>query len=123
MSAPSHPTSRLTMTVDLDAPGRQVGDLMLRWSDNSNPLGYHPIPVISLKGGSGPTVLITGGNHGDEFEGPAAMMRLASALDPGDLNGSGDSAARLECARLSASSRVSPLDGANLNRAFPGDAE
>ena len=120
MSAPSH-TSRLTMTVDLDAPGRQVGDLMLRWSDNSNPLGYHPIPVISLKGRAGPTVLIIGGNHGDEFEGPAAMMRLASTLDPGDLNGQLILLPALNAPAFVTSSRVSPLDGSNLNRAFPGD--
>ena len=52
------PKSRLTSRVDLDAPGKHVGDLMLRWSDNSNPLGYHPIPVISLKGGEGPVELL-----------------------------------------------------------------
>lgn len=110
------------MRVDLDAPGRHVGDLMLKWSDNSNPLGYHPIPVISLKGGSGPTVLITGGNHGDEFEGPAAMMRLAATLDPAMLKGQLILLPALNAPAFVASSRVSPLDDANLNRAFPGDA-
>ena len=119
--SPSSRTSRLSLTVDLDAPGRQVGDVMLRWSDNSNPLGYHPIPVISLKGKPGPTVLITGGNHGDEFEGPAAMMRLAGALEPAKLTGQVILMPALNAPAFAASSRVSPLDGANLNRAFPGD--
>ncbi|MCV6591332.1 MAG: succinylglutamate desuccinylase/aspartoacylase family protein [Silicimonas sp.] len=114
--------SRLSLTLDLEAPGRQVGDLMLRWSDNSNPLGYHPVPVISLKGAPGPTVLITGGNHGDEFEGPAAMMRLAGALEPAELTGQVILMPALNAPAFTASSRVSPLDGANLNRAFPGDS-
>ena len=114
--------SRLTMTVDLDAPGKHVGDVMLRWSDNSNPLGYHPIPLISLKGAKGPTVLITGGTHGDEFEGTAAIMRLAGALDPATLTGQVILLPALNAPAVMASSRVSPLDGANLNRAFPGDA-
>lgn len=120
MSTPKLP-SRVTLNVDLDAPGKQVGDAMLRWSDNSNPLGYHPIPVISLKGGAGPTVLITGGTHGDEFEGPAAMMRLAQKLDPKDLTGQVILLPALNAPSFTATARVSPLDGANLNRAFPGD--
>lgn len=116
------PQSRLEMRVDLDAPGKNVGDLMLRWSDNTNPLGYHPIPVISLKGREGPVVLITGGTHGDEFEGPAAMMRLAGRLDPADLAGQVILMPALNAPAVREAARVSPLDGANLNRAFPGDA-
>ena len=121
MTAATH-ASRLTLTFDLDTPGKQVGDLMLRWSDNSNPLGYHPIPVISLKGSDGPTLLITGGNHGDEFEGPAAIMRLANRLNPDEVTGQIILMPALNAPAFSASARVSPLDGANLNRAFPGDA-
>ena len=83
----SNHNSRLSLAVDLSQPGRQIGDLMLRWSDNTNPLGYHTIPVISLKRGGGPVVLIVGGTHGDEFEGPAAIMRLINLLDPSMLNG------------------------------------
>lgn len=113
-------TSRLRLTFDLDRTGRQFGDLMLRWSDNTNPLGYHPVPVISIKGGNGPTVLMIGGTHGDEFEGPAAIMRLAQKLEPDALSGQLILIPALNAPALAASSRVSPLDGANLNRAFPG---
>lgn len=115
--------SRLKTTIDLDTPGRQVGDLMLRWSDNSNPLGYHPIPIISLKGGPGPTVLIVGGTHGDEFEGPAAIMRLADSLNADELNGQILLMPALNAPAFADSARVSPLDGGNLNRAFPGDRD
>ena len=117
------PKSRLVMGVDLDAPGKQVGDLMLRWSDNSNPLGYHPIPVISLRGGDGPVVLITGGTHGDEFEGPSAMMRLAGQLNPADLTGQVIMIPALNAPAVQEAMRGSPLDGANINRAFPGCAD
>ncbi|MDU8944113.1 succinylglutamate desuccinylase/aspartoacylase family protein [Ovoidimarina sediminis] len=96
---------------------------MLRWSDNSVPLGYHPIPVTSLKGAPGPTVLILGGTHGDEFEGPAAIMRLAARLQPAEINGQVILIPALNAPAVSASARVSPLDGQNLNRAFPGDAD
>ena len=113
--------SRLTLTIDLDKPGRQTGDLMLRWSDNTIPLGYHPVPMISLKGKDGPTVLILGGTHGDEFEGPSAIMRLAQELDPATLSGQIILIPGLNAPAFAASSRVSPLDNGNLNRAFPGD--
>ncbi len=116
-------TSRLQLSINLDAPGRQVGDLMLKWSDNSVPLGYHPVPVISIKGGPGPSVLILGGTHGDEFEGPSAIMRLAARLTPDDLAGQVILIPGLNAPALAASARVSPLDDQNLNRAFPGDAD
>lgn len=96
---------------------------MLRWSDNANPLGYHPIPVISIKGGAGPTVLMIGGTHGDEFEGPSAIMRLAGKLSPDDISGQLILLPALNAPAVAASSRVSPLDEGNLNRAFPGDAD
>lgn len=111
------------MTIDLDLPGRQVGDIVLKWSDNATPLGYYPVPVISLGGGDGPVALVLGGVHGDEFEGPAAIMRLAEALDPDALRGQVILIPALNAPALGASARVSPLDGQNLNRAFPGDPD
>ncbi len=114
-------TDTLTLTIDLTAPGRQVGDAMLKWSDNTNPLGYHPIPIISLKNGTGPTLLIIGGTHGDEFEGPSAIMRLVATLDLDEISGQIIFLPAFNAPAVAASSRVSPLDGENLNRAFPGD--
>ncbi len=113
--------SRLQLTIDLDTPGRHAGDVMLKWSDNSIPLGYHPIPILSLRGSDGPTVLILGGTHGDEFEGPTAILRLAETLKPEQLSGQVILMPALNAPALAISSRVSPLDGQNLNRAFPGD--
>ncbi len=115
--------TRVSTSIDLDKPGRHAGDIRIRWSDNSNPLGYHPVPVMSLKGGAGPVALFIGGTHGDEFEGPAAVMRLAQCLDPADLAGQVILVPALNAPAFAGSSRVSPLDGANLNRAFPGDPD
>ena len=117
------PASRVTLTTDLQAAGRHFGDAMLRWSDNEDPLGYHPIPVISLKGDAGPVLLVIGGTHGDEFEGPCAIMRLVQKLDTAKLRGQIIAIPALNAPALTASSRVTPLDGANLNRAFPGSVD
>ena len=72
---------------------------------------------------NGPTVLVTGGIHGDEYEGPFAIARLAQELEDAGLNG------RILLvpvvnphARLSGS-RCTLDDGLNLARCFPGNPD
>lgn len=115
--------SSVTSTIDFDLDGRHVGDLRVKWSDNTVPLGYHPVPVVSIRNGDGPVVLLVGGTHGDEFEGPAALMRLATDLQLDDISGQIIILPALNTPAVTGSHRVSPLDGINLNRAFPGDAK
>ncbi len=120
LSMPKRP-SRIHCTIDLAQQGRQVGDLYVKWSDNRRPLGVYAVPILFLHGGPGPTVLLTGGVHGDEFEGPAALMRLAGSLTVDEIQGRVIVLPAVSPVAVSASSRVSPLDGMNMNRAFPGD--
>jgi predicted deacylase len=115
--------SRVSLMLDVQSPGRHHGDLRFKWSDNANPLGVVSIPVQSVKGGDGPRVLITGGVHGDEFEGPAAILRLCETLDPRVVGGQVLMIPALNMPAVMAASRVNPLDGQNLNRAFPGDPD
>ena len=115
--------SRVQINIDLSKRGRQIGDIKLKWSDNRQPLGYYPVPIICLSNGSGPTILLTGGVHGDEFEGPVALMRLVQKLSLDDIHGRVIILPALNAAAVQASSRVSPVDLLNLNRAFPGDAD
>jgi predicted deacylase len=122
MNNPSAKT-RISVGIDLDLRGRQVGDLQLKWSDNRRPLGCYPVPIICLANGEGPTLLLTGGVHGDEFEGPAALMRISQNLSLEHLRGRVILLPALNAPALLASSRVSPLDRVNMNRAFPGDAD
>lgn len=115
--------SRIHCSIDIEQAGRQIGDLQIKWSDNRRPLGYYPVPIACIAGGSGPTVLLSGGVHGDEFEGPAALMRLLRDLRPDELSGRLIILPALNAPALMDSSRVSPLDGVNMNRAFPGAAD
>ncbi|OJI92401.1 hypothetical protein LY10_03105 [Planktotalea frisia] len=85
------------------------------------PLGYHPVPIISFKNGDGPVALMIAGTHGDEFEGPSALMRLVDDLSLKDISGQIIIVPALNATAVRASERCSPLDGVNLNRAFPGD--
>lgn len=115
--------SRIHIDIDLEQTGLQIGDLQIKWSDNRRPLGFYPVPIACIAGGRGPTVLLSGGVHGDEFEGPAALMRLMHSLTPEEVSGRVIILPALNAPALMDSSRVSPLDQVNLNRAFPGDAD
>ena len=45
------------------------------------------VPIVTINGGDGPTVLVLGGVHGDEPEGQVAALRLARETEPADVNG------------------------------------
>ncbi|MEM7429477.1 MAG: succinylglutamate desuccinylase/aspartoacylase family protein, partial [Pseudomonadota bacterium] len=92
-------------------------------ADNRQPLGFYPVPIASIAGEDGPTLLLIGGVHGDEFEGPVALMRLMHGLDPRQIKGRVLIIPALNSPAVMDSARVSPLDGQNLNRAFPGDKD
>jgi len=116
--------SRIHCSIDLSGEGRQIGDLRLRYSDNRQPLGFYPVPIICIGGTEeGPTLLLIGGVHGDEFEGPVALMRLMHSLPPREISGRIIMLPALNMPAIEATSRISPLDRANLNRAFPGDPD
>jgi N-alpha-acetyl-L-2,4-diaminobutyrate deacetylase len=114
--------SRVTATVDYDADGKQFGVLNVPHSHNESAWGAVRIPVVVIKNGRGPTLLLVGGNHGDEYEGPIALMKLARALEPAAIRGRLILLPALNLPAVLAASRVSPIDQVNMNRAFPGAA-
>ncbi len=108
-------------TIDLDAPGREVGHFSLPWSRDESGWGNLLTPIAVLANGDGPTVLITGGNHGDEYEGPLALRAVLQELDADRLSGRVIAVPGLNQAAIRAGTRLSPIDQGNLNRSFPGD--
>ena len=107
--------------IDYDKPGKQVGFLHLPHSPHSDAWGTIAIPIAVIANGTGPTVLATGGNHGDEYEGPIALARLTRELEPEKIQGRLVVIPALNTPAVIAGRRTSPLDGKNLNRCFPGD--
>ena len=86
--------------------------------------GYSLVPLTVINGYRGRSehnVLVIGGTHGNEWEGQIAARRLADELDPRDLSGRVIIVPQLSPSACAANSRSSPLDGVNMNRAFPGD--
>lgn len=107
--------------LDFDRPGRQIGSLKLAHSNDRYCFGIIPIPIAVLSNGEGPTLLLTAGNHGDEYDGQVVLRRLIHELDPDLIRGRIIIIPALNYPAVTNESRVSPLDGANLNRSFPGD--
>lgn len=106
--------------IDYDKEGFQSGVLRLPHSHDRSGYGYIPIPIAVLKQGEGPTVLLTGGNHGDEYEGPIALMKLVARMPSMQISGRLIVIPALNIPAVLNGSRTSPIDGVNLNRAFPG---
>jgi len=107
--------------VDYEKPGKQQGHLRVPFSHNEAGWANLLIPITVVKGGRGPTLLASGGTHGDEFEGPVALMKLARALKPEEVQGQVILIPALNLPAVRAGKRLSPIDGVNLNRAFPGE--
>lgn len=107
--------------VDLEQSGKHAGHVFIPHSVTRSAYGNVAIPLVVLKNGEGPTVLLTAGNHGDEFEGQIVAGRLAHRLQAADIHGRLIIVPGLNFPAAAAGLRVSPLDGGNLNRSFPGD--
>jgi predicted deacylase len=80
-------------------------------------------PLILVTGATpGPTAVFIAGIHGDEYEGPLALWRLAEQVDPAALGGRLLIVPVANGQAFAAGTRTSPVDGENLARIFPGDA-
>jgi N-alpha-acetyl-L-2,4-diaminobutyrate deacetylase len=113
--------SRVRCDIDFDRPGRQAGYLRAPQSRNTSGWGVVEIPIYVFKHGTGPTLLLTGGVHGDEYEGQIAVSRLAQTLRLEDLSGRLILIPAVNLPAALNATRTSPIDGRDLNRCFPGN--
>lgn len=110
-------------SIDYSKNGKQQSFLRVPYSHNLGGWANVMIPITVFARGEGPTVLVLGGNHGDEYQGQIAAMRLARELSPDAIHGRLILIPSLNFPAAKAATRLSPLDGMNMNRAFPGNAE
>jgi len=113
--------SRISNPIDFDRNGRQAGYLRAPLSRNDSGWGVVELPIISVKNGSGPTILLTGGIHGDEYEGPIAISYLARTLDPARVQGRVIMIPAYNIPAVLNDTRLSPVDNRDMNRCFPGN--
>ncbi|MBC7608661.1 MAG: succinylglutamate desuccinylase/aspartoacylase family protein [Polaromonas sp.] len=115
--------STLYCDIDLQAEGRQTGFVRVPHSVSRSAYGWIPVPVVSIKNGDGPNVLMIAGNHGDEWEGQIALGRLIRSILATQVKGRLVILPSANFPAVVAGERTSPIDGGNLNRTFPGDAQ
>ncbi|MHA1554030.1 MAG: succinylglutamate desuccinylase/aspartoacylase family protein, partial [Alphaproteobacteria bacterium] len=108
-------------TIDFSADGKQVSTVNIPYSVDRSPYYQIRLPICRIKNGEGPSILLIGGNHGDEYEGPIALARLIQHLRPDAIRGAITILPTLNAPAVFAHRRCSPFDGGNLNRSFPGD--
>lgn len=78
------------------------------------------LPITVAKNGNGPGAILTGANHGDEYEGPIALHHLANTIDIDKVRGLVIIIPMMNYPAFQAAARVSPIDQLNMNRIFPG---
>ena len=115
--------SPISTSVDFDKDGVQHGFLKLPHSHDDSAWGSIVIPITVAKNGVGPTILLTGANHGDEYEGPVALFDLANNINSEDIQGRVIIVPGMNYPAFQAAKRTSPIDGGNMNRVFPGNPE
>jgi N-alpha-acetyl-L-2,4-diaminobutyrate deacetylase len=107
--------------IDFERPGKQLGKLQIPYSYNLGGWAKIHVPVACLARGDGLTVLLMAGNHGDEYPGQIAIMKLMRGLDLDRITGRLIMIPALNVPAARTATRLSPIDGTNLNRCFPGD--
>ncbi|MEM7258387.1 MAG: N(2)-acetyl-L-2,4-diaminobutanoate deacetylase DoeB [Pseudomonadota bacterium] len=112
--------SAVVPTIPLTQNGKHHGHLRLPYSRDDSAWGNLMLPITVVRNGSGPTALLTGANHGDEYEGPIALHDLALTLQCEQISGTVIIVPALNHPALLAGTRTSPIDRANMNRIFPG---
>lgn len=112
--------SPIHSSVDFGREGVQHGHLYIPYSYNLAGWANLMVPVTSISRGKGPTALVMAGNHGDEYPGQVAILKLCRQLGLDDVLGRIILVPCLTVPASKAMTRLSPLDGKNFNRCFPG---
>lgn len=107
--------------IDFETPGKRHYQLGFHLD---SAWGYSLVPMTVVRGTAdgGAGVALFGGTHGNEYEGQIAVKRLCRDLDPGEFHGLAILVPQLSESACRAGTRISPVDGVNMNRAFPGNA-
>lgn len=112
--------SPVTTDIDFEQNGKQTSFLRIPHSRDTSAWGAVFIPITVIKNGSGPTVLFVGGSHGGEYEGPVSLAKLSRELHPDEVQGRVIIIPALNLPAVLAGKRLSPIDGKDMNRVFPG---
>ena len=102
-----------------------TGGLRVGGPDGANTEAETVLPITVVRGARpGPTLLLLAGVHGSEYVPIVSLQQLMPSLDPSDIAGT---VIAVHVANpptyLGQAGALSPVDGENLNRVFPGDPD
>jgi predicted deacylase len=118
-TATAHAGQRATGFIQV--PGGQVpGGRVPGWID-----APANIPVIVIQGAKpGPRLALVAGSHGTEYASIIALEKLAQSISPAELSGTVVILPLINLASFAQKvPHVNPVDGKNMNRMYPGNAE
>lgn len=110
---------------EFDLPNLLPGQKVTGWLEVAGRAdgGVWRLPLLSVTGQTaGPTLVVTAAVHGDEYEGVEAIPHLFQQIEPAELCGKLVMVPVCNMPAYEAATRSSPIDGLNLARVFPGDA-
>jgi predicted deacylase len=81
------------------------------------------LAYIAGGAGDGPTLVVLGAVHGDEYEGPVAIAELLATLSLGEMTGTLLAVPVVNVPAYAAGQRANAADGKDLARCFPGDPD
>ena len=104
-------------SVVLRGGEKAKGSLPVATDDLDAPI---QLPVLTVTGeADGPTLVVSGAVHGDEYEGPRAIQLMWQELDPAALKGTFVGIPVVNVPAFMEGRRESPVDGLNMNRICP----
>lgn len=116
-------TQKTHLTLDITQPGKQHGHLVLPISRSGAQDGHLMLPVCVIRSKKpGPTVTFVAGVHGDEFEGPITLNRMAREINPTLIHGCLILIPSVNLEALRNATRNSPHDSQDVDACFPGMA-
>ncbi len=113
--------SLISAEVDFTASDKHTGFLRVPHSVHRAAYGWVGVPISVVANGEGPTVLMMAGIHGDEYEGQIARTKLVQELVRDGIQGRINILTTSNSPAADSGQRTSPIDGVNMDRAFPGD--
>lgn len=106
-------------TMEVSQGEKKTGYLQVASDTDGSPI---QLPLLVANGReSGPTVWVIGCVHGDEYGGAASIIDFFQEIDVEELAGTFVGLPVANPPSFKAWSRISPMDGVNLNRIFPGN--
>ncbi|MEG3133804.1 succinylglutamate desuccinylase/aspartoacylase family protein [Rouxiella sp. T17] len=111
-------------TFDINKAGKHFFDLSTIAGEISGKgINVQSDFLCCINNGAGPTVLLCAGIHGDEYEPQTVLRHLAESLETEQITGRLIIIPAINYPAAQSGARVSPVDGQNMNRVFPGKAD